>query len=200
MTLQEKSRSHDVGVPTAECLLKRMAEIRGYLRRQGFSEHAIDHAMTILLRAAMPYIKGNKICTIENRRAWAFKVAIRAAVRAAKREIRLHAIEPAKLAATVIDTWPGEERLEISDALKRLTQRQSDAIQLCVFRELPLRVAAKEMKIAVRTLCGHLSAAKERLREILPKDIIALCSKHDDPGAVASYTAESGCTTDEEPA
>jgi DNA-directed RNA polymerase specialized sigma24 family protein len=174
-------------VRNAECLLGRLEEVRRVLRRQGFSEHAIDHAVTVVYRVAMPYIKGTKLCEIENRRAWVFKVAIRAAIRAAKREIRLNTVEPAVLAATVINPGRGEEPFDIRDALKPLTTQQSDAVELCFLGDMSQRAAAKRMGIAVSTLCGHLSAAKKHLKEILPRLMRTGLSKHYDPSALALH-------------
>src|SRR5436305_1999641 len=69
-------------------LVKRLKEVRGVLRKRGFTDHVIQQAVTILCRRAMPYVNGNCTRHIENRRAWAFRVAIRAANRAARREVR----------------------------------------------------------------------------------------------------------------
>jgi DNA-directed RNA polymerase specialized sigma24 family protein len=151
----------------AECLLGRVEEVRRVLRRKGFSEHAIDHAVTVVYRVAMPYIKCTKICLIENRRAWVLKVAIQAAMRAARRELRCTTVEPATLAASVTDASPGEELFDICEALKQLTDQQCVAVELCILKGVSQRDAARVMGIAVGTLCDHLLAAKNRLNRIL---------------------------------
>lgn len=151
----------------AKCLLGHVEMVQCVLRRKGYSEHAIDHAVTVVYCVAMPYINGTKICNITNRRAWVFKVAFNAAILVAKRDVCRQTVEPAILATTVEDSEPGEEPYDICDALRQLTRRQSEAIELCFLRGMSLRAAAKEMGIAVTTLSGHLSAAKERLKEIL---------------------------------
>jgi RNA polymerase sigma factor (sigma-70 family) len=160
--------SPDQVVINANCLLDHLEMVQCVLRRKGFSDHAIDHAVTVVYRAAMPYIKGTKICKITNRRAWVFTVAINSAIFAAEREVHRQTVEPAILAETMEDVEPGEDLFEIHDALKQLTEQQSEAVVLYFLREMSLRAAAKQMGIAVGTLRGHLSAAKKHLKEILP--------------------------------
>ena len=154
-------------VRNAQCLLGRISEVRSVLWRKGYSEHAIDHAVTAIYRAAMPYITGRKLCLIENRRAWVFKVAIRAVARAAVREVRCHTLEPALVAATASECEPVEELFDLRAALSQLTEPQSEAVQLCFLEGMSQREAAKCMGIAVGTLSGHLIAGKKRLAVIL---------------------------------
>jgi DNA-directed RNA polymerase specialized sigma24 family protein len=71
------------------------------------------------------------------------------------------------LAATVEDPDSGEELFDIRDALKQLTEKQGAAVELCFLRDMSQRAAAKDMGIAVSTLCGHLSAAKAHLKDII---------------------------------
>jgi DNA-directed RNA polymerase specialized sigma24 family protein len=193
MVLPTSYCSPEEMVCNAKCLLDHLEKVRGYLRRgKGFTDHAIEHAVTVVYCVAMPYIKGTKMCEIENRRAWVFKVAIRAASRAARHEVDRTTIEPAVLAATVIHPGRSEEQWDISEALKLLTKQQSDAVALCILGEMSQRAAAKQMGIAVSTLCGHLNAAKERLKEILPALMPTSWRKHYDPSARASQTVEKG--------
>jgi DNA-directed RNA polymerase specialized sigma24 family protein len=114
-------------------------------------------------------------------------VAIRAAIRAAKRDVCSHTVEPAILAATMKDSEPGEELFDICKAMKQLTEKQSDAIDCCVLRDMSLRDAAKEMGIAAGTLGEHVSTAKERLKEILPPLLPPGWPKHFYPSALASH-------------
>ena len=74
----------------------------------------------------------------------------------------------------------------MSDALKQLTDKQSDAVELCILREMSQRDAAKETRIPVGTLCCRLKAAKERLKEILPTFIPRHLNEHYNPSARAS--------------
>jgi DNA-directed RNA polymerase specialized sigma24 family protein len=176
---------------TAQCLLGRIKEIQRYLRRKGFSYHAIEQAVTVLYRAAMPYINGTKICKIKNRRAWAFKVAIRAAVRAAKRQVRFKVVGPVELATMAKQPGRDEEApFDICGALNQLTDKQNNAVTLCLLMGMSRRQAAWKMGIAVSTLCGHLSVAKERLKEILPEVLPSSLSKRFCPSAAPSYTVE----------
>ena len=94
-------------------------------------------------------------------------MALRAAIRASRREVSCDTIEPAVLAATVEDHEPSEEQLGVGDWLKQLTKNQSAAVELCILCGMSQRTAAKEMGIAVSTLCGHLSTAKKHLKDIL---------------------------------
>lgn len=186
MPLPNSCCSPEDTIPTPECLIGRVKEVRGVLRSKGFSQHAIEHAVTVVYRVAMPYVNRTKICQIKNRRAWVFRVAIRAATRAAKRDVCSHTVEPAILAATMEDSEPGEELFDICKAMKQLTKQQSDAVERCILKDMSLREAAKEMGIAVSTLCGHLSAAKEHLKEILPPLLPPSWPKHFYPSALAS--------------
>jgi DNA-directed RNA polymerase specialized sigma24 family protein len=173
----------------AECLLEQIEEVQGYLRWKGFSGHAIDQAVTVVYRAAMPYITGTRICRISDQRAWIFRVAIRAAIRAASREVRCIAVEPGKLAAIAIVKAPadGGDLFDLREALMQLTKQQSEAVELCFLRGMSQRDAARSMGISVGTLGGHLVAAKERLREILAPNLLrAGMSGVVAPGARAS--------------
>jgi RNA polymerase sigma-70 factor (ECF subfamily) len=156
-------------VSNAECLLGRIEEVRGVLRRKGFSEHAIDQAVTVVYCAAMRYINGTRICLIENRRAWVFQVAIRAASRAAAREVCCRSLEPAILAAPSEDHGEHEAPFDIRDVLGQLTEQQSNAVKLCMLGGKSHREAARSLGITAGTLCRHLSAAKHRLSAILAR-------------------------------
>jgi RNA polymerase sigma factor (sigma-70 family) len=154
---------------TAEWLLDQVEEVRGVLRYRGFSEHAIEQAVTVVYFAAMPRIKGTRLCLIENWRAWVFRVARNAAGRASSREVRCRRLEPAILAALVSDPGPDEdeEMFDIRDVLNQLTELQSEAVELCWLADMSQRDAAKRLGISVGTLGRHLKAAKKRLEEIL---------------------------------
>jgi DNA-directed RNA polymerase specialized sigma24 family protein len=177
---------------TEKWLLDRIKEVRGYLRRHYYSGHAIEQAVTVLYRAAMPYIKGTKVWEIECPRAWSFKVAKRAAYRAAEREMRFTSVEPALLAATAVDTGPGEELFDIRDALKQLTEKQRTAVELCFLGEMSRRGAAKVMHVSASTVQAYLIAGKERLKEILPALLSPSLRKHYLPNAPALYPDEGG--------
>jgi DNA-directed RNA polymerase specialized sigma24 family protein len=163
--------SADQILRNAECLLGRVEEVRRVLGRQCFSEHAIDRAVTAVYSAAMPYITGRRICLIENRRAWVFRVALRAAKRAAMHEMRCHAFDPAILATIAKDPGELEELFDIRDVLSQLTEQQSEAVQLCILNGTSLRDAARSMGIAVGTLCRHLCAGRKRLKAILDQKV-----------------------------
>lgn len=173
----------------AECLLGHIEAVQGYLRWKGFSGHAIDHAVTVVYCAAMPYITGTRHCEIRNCRAWVFKVAINAAIGAARREVRCRRLEPAMVAAPASDAGDDVDGqlFDIVDVLGQLTELQSEAVELCWIAGMSQRDAAKRLGIAVGTLCRHLKAAKERLKEILgPYDSRARCRAVLSAGAQAS--------------
>ena len=153
----------------ADCLLDRIEEVRGVLRRRGFSDHAIEQAVSAVYRAAMPYITGTRMCLIENRRAWVFKVAIRAASRAAGREVRCLTLEAAIVAAPSEDDGERGTPFDIDQVLSQLTERQSQAVELCILDGKSCREAASCMGISPGTLCRHLSAAMHRLAAILTR-------------------------------
>jgi DNA-directed RNA polymerase specialized sigma24 family protein len=159
--------SPDENDRNARCLLAHIEVVRRVLRRMGFSDHAIEQAITVIYRAAMPYITGRKLCVIQNRRAWVFKVAIRAARRAAARELRYYLVEPAIMVATTQDVQTGEVLFDLDEVLRQLTELQREAIERFVLRGQSIREAARIMGICPGTLSGHLSAAKKRLEVIL---------------------------------
>lgn len=169
MSLENNYRPADDTLPTAECLVGRLEEVRGFLHRRRFSEHAIEHAITVVCRVAVPYINGNKICKIKNRRAWVYKVAIRAAKRAMKAELSCVTFDPGIMAAMVQAPGSADEQSRVDRWLNQLTQKQRDAVDLCILGEMSQRDAAEEMGIAVSTLRGHLDAAVARLKEIVTK-------------------------------
>jgi DNA-directed RNA polymerase specialized sigma24 family protein len=171
MVISTSYCSPDEVVSNAKCLLGRVEEVRRVLRRRGFSEHCIENAVTAVFSAALPYITGTKICLIENRRAWVFKVAIMAAKRAAMREFRCQTLEPAILAATEKDSGKREEAFDIRDVMGQLTEQQSKAIEHCILGVRSHREAAKSMGIAVGTLYRHLIAGKKRLKNILAPQV-----------------------------
>jgi RNA polymerase sigma-70 factor (ECF subfamily) len=170
----------------AECLLGHLGVVERVLRCKGFTESAIEHAVTAVYRAAMPYILGIKTCLIDNRRAWVFKVAIRAAKRAAMREVRYTPVEPAILAATLQDAAVDEEEFDIRHVLSQLTEQQSEAVGLCVLDGMSYRDAARSMGISPGTLCRHLQAAKKRLAEILASHVAHNGSDNSEISAGAS--------------
>src|SRR5262249_51849624 len=139
----------------AKCLLGHVEKVRRVLWRKGFSEHAIEQAITAVYQATMPYITGTKLCLIENRRALGVRVAVRAARHAAMREVRCCPFEPTILASTiadrecceVLDSQPREVLFDYREALSHLTQQQRTAVKLCLIAGLSLRQAAKNMGI-----------------------------------------------------
>lgn len=167
MVISTSYCSPDEVVSNAKCLLGRVEEVRRVLRRRGFSEHCIESAVTAVYRSALPYITGTKMCLIENRRAWVFKVAIMAAKRAAMREVRCQTLQPAVLASTAKDPGMHEEAFDICDVMRQLTEQQSNAVEHCILGEKSHRNAARSMGISVGTLYGHLIAGKERLKTLL---------------------------------
>jgi DNA-directed RNA polymerase specialized sigma24 family protein len=167
----------DEVVSNARCLLGRVEEVRRVLRRRGFSEQCIEDAVTAVFVAALPYITGRKICLIESRRAWVFKVAIRGAMRTAIREFRCQTLEPAILAAIAKDSGMRDEAFDIRDVMMQLTEQQSKAIEHCILGETSHREAARSMGISVGTLCGHLNAGKERLKKLLAPQMTQIVSQ-----------------------
>lgn len=150
----------------ANCLLDRLAEVRAVLRRS-FSENAIEQSVTGVYRAAMAYVTGRRICPIKNWRAWIFKVAIRAASRAAKREVRCLTLEPAIVAAPPEDEEERPALFDTDQVLGQLTRHQRQAVELCILEGKSCREAAMCMGISAGTLCRHLKAGRLRLKVIL---------------------------------
>src|SRR5262249_51124205 len=128
----------------AERLLKALEDVQNFLRRRGYSNYASEVAVTAVYRAAEPYFAGTKVWS--NVRAWAFKVAIPAAIRAARREIRCRQLEPAIVAASVNDSEP-REQFDIHDVLSQLTDRQREAVEHCILGDMSHSEAAESIGI-----------------------------------------------------
>lgn len=151
------------------CLLDHIEVVQYVLRSEGFSEHAIDQAVTAVYRAAMPYITGRKSCPIKYRRAWVFKVARHAAMRAAKRDVLRGFIEPGVMADLVPTVTEIEVRapFDLREALCQLTAQQRQAVELCFLGEKSIREAARIMGKSAGTVSAHLRRGKKRLKQIL---------------------------------
>ena len=153
---------------SAKCLVARIAELRGYLRRKGFSEFVIEKAIDRVIHAALPYLEPSVTSPpLRNRESWLFGSALKAARQVASRELACSSIDPALLtsvASPVTDEGSGEA---IWQALDQLTEPQSEAVYWCVMREVSLVKAARQMGCSPTNVLYHRNRGVDRLRKIL---------------------------------
>jgi RNA polymerase sigma factor (sigma-70 family) len=156
--------SDDPG-PTAECLERRIPELREFLRRNGFHWLVIERAIDRVIRAALRYLDKDEDCTLNDRVSWLFGSALAAARQVAQRE--LPCVYAPTLLAMVPTKSEDEQAQAVWDALDALTERQRLAAYYRVMREFTLEETAAEMGLSVCTVRYHCQVALERLRELL---------------------------------
>ena len=105
-----------------------------------------------------------KVSAYEQPRAWVRRVAIRLAMRAVRRR-RLISIVTLDLAA--LAAAPASGRLDLSDALGRLSGSQRAAIVLHYYEDRPVADVAAILGCAEATARVHLHRGRNRLRELL---------------------------------
>jgi hypothetical protein len=156
--------------PTAECLVRRIPQLRNFLRRHGFGGVVIDRAIDRVIHAAIPYIRDDgtaKPCTFGNRVSWLFGSALKAARQEAAREPRCDLIDPSLLAAKVADEQSTAAVAAVWAALDQLTDPQRQAVYFCLMRGLTLAEAAVEMGCRPTTVLRHRDRGVQRLRRLL---------------------------------
>lgn len=158
--------------PTAsvECLVGRLDCIARRLRKLGYSDHAALCGRDAALDEGMKALASGKAGRMSagRRAGWLWILAKRAALRAAKKEMRCVPLthDPPDYKRAEVD-YQRPSAIAVQRAIERLPKQQRAAVMLCILLGLTRRQAAREMKIKASTLCWHLKAGLARLRKEL---------------------------------
>lgn len=153
---------------TAGCLVGRIGELRGYLRRKGFSDFVSEKAIDRVIHAALPYLQPSASAPpLRNHESWLFGSALKAARQVASRELACSFIDPALLTSAASPTTDEGSIEAIRHALDQLTKPQSEAVYWCVMREVSLVKAARQMGCSPTNVLYHRNRGVDRLRQIL---------------------------------
>lgn len=116
---------------------------------------------------AQMYVHWSRVRRFERPGAWVRRVAIRMAIREKVRETRRH--EPFDR----VDQTPCsnvEDRLDVVDALRRLTVRQRAAVVLFYVHDLPVNEIAATLRCRPATVRVHLHNARGELEASLREE------------------------------
>lgn len=153
---------------TADSLVGRIRELRGYLRRKGFSDFVSEKAIDRVINAALPYLEhSGTATTLRNRESWLFGSALKAARQVASRELACSFIDPALLASAALPATDESSDKAIWHALDQLTKPQRLAVYWCVMREVSLVSASRHMGCSPTNVVHHRDRGLDRLRHIL---------------------------------
>jgi RNA polymerase sigma factor (sigma-70 family) len=149
-------------------LLGQTCKIENFLKRKNFSGYVIERAMDRLLDAAMPFIQGKADPgLIQNWDAWLFGNAFAAAKQEAFRQPVRIFFDPAILDARIEDERDEDLEELIENGHNQLTERQRDAVILCVMEGKSTTEAARIMGCSRSTVDYHRERGLELLREFL---------------------------------
>ncbi|GHG92021.1 hypothetical protein GCM10018780_13200 [Streptomyces lanatus] len=112
-----------------------------------------------------------RLSTLEQPRAWLFKVAGQRLADAQAARSRLGVLaEPPDVCASLTardETATCDDRLHILEAVRRLPPQQAAAMALLIQYDLPFREIADVLGISVGAVKKHLHLARKRLKEWL---------------------------------
>lgn len=108
-----------------------------------------------------------KVSTYEQPEAWVRRVAIRMAVRHARRESE----RPAREQSALRPGAPPERDLDLAEAVAALAPRQRAAVVLHYYEDLPLVEIAQVLQVSESTVKQHLHRARARLAEALGEEV-----------------------------
>jgi len=109
-----------------------------------------------------------KVSRYDRPGGWVRRVALRLAVRAAKRQSRLVSLDEA---------WPvgGDEQrpldLDLIAAIRQLPPRQRAAVALHYVEDMPVNEVADVLGCSVSTASVHLHRARHKLAELLKEEV-----------------------------
>jgi RNA polymerase sigma-70 factor (sigma-E family) len=110
---------------------------------------------------ARALVRWSRIGRLDHRDAWVFRVAVNGALDALRRRPRRSAAEPPERATDVAAT---ELRLVLTEALRRLSRRQREAVVLRYVGGLSEREVAEALDVSVETARTHLKRGLAALR------------------------------------
>ena len=171
---------------------KHEAELRGFLTKQsGSVAQAEDILQETFLRAMT---EGAKFCSLENPRAWLFRVARNQLIDQSRSyAARNRAGEPAEDIPDEIEEIPAITTLDacLPKALARLDKEDREAIERC---DLEGELQARFAEDKGLSLAGAKSRV-QRARKRLKSELVELCKVNfDEAGNVCCYTGkDSDC-------
>lgn len=112
------------------------------------------------------YLDWPKVREYDRPAAWVRRVAIRMAVRTARRDRVRHVLTT----TTGPDAEPGRADLDLAAALRGLPARQRAAIALHYYEDRPVEEVGELLGCSASTVRTHLARARARLAELLQDD------------------------------
>lgn len=115
--------------PTEACLVERRPELFEMLCRMGFSEGDAEDASQEAIITGLSYLANGKALDLKDRRAWLRTVAVRAAMKAARRSLKT---DPA--AGSKLSVGPGDDiyRDEVIAAIRQAIQTLPECLRQLV--------------------------------------------------------------------
>ncbi len=173
---------------------KHEAELRGYLTRQTSNPtQAEDILQETFLRAIT---EGSKFCSLENPRAWLFRVARNQMIDQSRSYAAKH--QESLLAEELpqdIDDIPAIKTLDICllKALERLDDADREAIERCDLDGELQATFAKDKGLSLAGAKSRIQRARKRLKT----ELVDLCKVNfDESGNVCCYTSkDDACGT-----
>lgn len=171
---------------------KHEAELRGFLTRQsGNPVLAEDILQETFLRAVT---EGAKFCSLENPRAWLFRVARNQLIDQSRRaDSKYKSGEIPDNLPDDVEDIPAVKTLDtcLPNALAKLNEEDREAIERC---DLEGELQSQFAKDKGLTLAGAKSRI-QRARKRLKTELVDLCKVNfDESGNVCCYTAkDDGC-------
>lgn len=168
------------------------AELRGFLTRQsGDAALAEDVLQDVFVKALG---EGAAFCSLENSRAWLFRVARNRLVDVWRRTRPTEALDE-QLAAEAPEI-PAVESLSecVPFALQDLRPEDREAIELCDLQGMAQADYAERLGISLSGAKSRVQRARKRLKDALHQRCAV---RYDEQGQVCCYSqqsAEAGCS------
>jgi RNA polymerase sigma-70 factor (ECF subfamily) len=168
------------------------AELRGFLRHRLGDEHAAEDLLQDTFIKAMR--AGQGFCSLDNPRAWLFRVARNAMTDRFRGAKALEPLEQHAESLTLVETDPAPPVDELTSCLARviseLAPEDADVLRACEIEGLTQRAFAESRGLSLAAVKSRLLRARQRLR-----DRMALaCRVQFDPddGRVSGYEGRVG--------
>ncbi len=158
MRTSEKSEFEQVFRSTYAPVLRTTALV---LHDRGRAEEVTQDAFLRL------YERWNGVIAIEHPEAWVRQVAVRSAVRAARRT-RLRSAPPPEDDPPVADILPD---VDLARAVACLAPQQRAAVALHYLDDLSVEDVARLLDVSTSTVKQHLSRARTRLADLLAETV-----------------------------
>lgn len=174
--------------PTDECVLRAWhaheKELLAFLRHRTPESHAAEDLLQDVFLKSMR--QGSGFCSLDNPRAWLFRVARNALIDASRL-----ARPVAKLPGDVIDTSSSDERAPVEELdaclvrnLMELDAVDRGIIQACDLDRMTVRAYAEVNELSLTAAKSRLLRARQRLRSSLVHNCQV---RFDDTGKVCCH-------------